>query len=137
VIAAEMSVLETSISHGQPDAAHSSLVQISQIVADIDHRLSETYRTTFKNSAAITHLEGRVDRIDHRVNPPFEVRLYKVGMAAGFVTIVGAVAVPAARDFVFSVPAFGALVIMNLAALFALSWRGAILSQRKRKNGSS
>lgn len=135
-LAAEMSVLETSISHGQPDAAHSSLVQISQIVADIDRRLSETYRTTFKNSAAITHLEGRVDRIDHRVNPPFEVRLYKVGMAGGLVTIAAVVAVPMAREFVFSVPAFGALVIMNLAALFALSWRGAILSQRKRKNGS-
>lgn len=134
-LAAEMTALETSISHGQPDAAHGSLVQISEIVADIDRRLSETYRTTFKNSAAITHLEGRVDRIDNRMNPPLEVRLYQIGMVAGVLTVVAAISVPVARNFIFSIPAFGAVVILNLIALTALSWRGMILSQRKRNNG--
>lgn len=136
-LAAEMTSLEASIISGRPDAAHGSLVQISEIVADIDRRLSEAYHVTFKNSAAITHLEDRVDRIDGKVNPPFEVRLYQIGMAAGVLVVAGAVSVPMARNFVFSVPLFGAIVITNLIALTVLSWRGMILSKRKRKNGSS
>ncbi len=135
-LAAEMSALETSLTNGRPDEAHSSLVQISEIVADIDRRLSEAYHVTFKNSAAITHLEDRVDKIYGKVNPPIEVRLYQIGMAAGIVTVAAAISVPSARDFVFSVPLFGIVVIVNLIALTVLSWRGMNLSRRKQ-NGKT
>lgn len=131
----EMGVLEASITNGHPDAAHKSLVQISEIVADIDRRLSEAYHVTFKNSAAITHLEDRVDRIDTKVNPPVEVRLYQIGIVIGIATVIAAFVVPMIRELIFSVPAFGVLVLINLVSLTVLSWRGMILSKRKR-NGS-
>lgn len=131
-LSAEMNVLEASITGGRPDDAHSSLVQISEIIAEIDRRLSEAYHVTFKNSAAITHLEGRVDAIDNTINPPVEVRLYKIGMGLGAATAVAVVSFPMAREFVFSVPIFGELVLLNLLALTMLSWRGMILAQRKQ-----
>lgn len=133
-LAAEMTSLETSISDGRPDAAHGSLVQIAGIVAEIDRRLSETYHVTFRNSAAITHLEGRVDQIDATVNPPIEVRVYKMSAAFGIITVMVALVFAPARDIVFAVPAFGVFALSTVVALTAISARGVVLAQRKAKD---
>lgn len=132
----EIATLETNITDGHPDAAHKSLVQISEIVNEIDRRLSETYHVTFRNSAAITHLTERIDLIDATVNPPVEVRFYKASVGFGIVAVIVALAVPPARDIVFAVPAFGTFAISTVIALTVISARGIVLAQRKARNNN-
>jgi hypothetical protein len=133
----EIASLETSITEGHPDAAHASLVQITKIVGDIDRRLSEAYHVTFRNSAAISHLTERVDRIDATVHPPTEVRFYQAGVGFGILLVVASLVAPPLRDIVFAVPAFGAFALANVIALTALSARGVVLAQRKQINGTN
>lgn len=133
----EIASLESSITAGHPDAAHASLVQISNIVSEIDKRLSEAYHVTFRNSAAISHLTNRVDRIDATVHPPAEVRFYKVGVVFGVALAIAAVGVTPMRNVVFSVPWFGVFALANVIALTAISARGVVLAQRKQINGTN
>ncbi len=130
----EIAVLESSISNGHPDAAHKSLVQISEIVGEIDRRLAEAYHVTFKNSAAISHLTKRVDKIDATVHPPIEVRFYKASAGFGIAAVIAALLMPPARDIVFAVPGFGVFALSTVLALTAISARGVVLAQRKAKN---
>jgi hypothetical protein len=132
----EIASLQSSITDGHPDAAHKSLVQISEIVGEIDKRLSEAYHVTFRNSEAISHLTERVDRIDATIHPPAEVIFYKTGVGFGVMAVLVALLVPPVSDIVFAVPAFGVFAIANVIALTALSARGIVLAQRKR-NGTS
>lgn len=133
----DISALETALDGKDFATAHAIMIDLRQTILAIDRLLSDTYRLTFTNQAAITHISGRLEHVEAIVKPPVEVKLWRFGATSGMIVLACAILVTPLREIVFATPAVGVFIVAQILALSALSLRLSIMAARRSRNGKN